>query len=136
MVYCRQSNNDNVSKRKVVKENIGIYRYCVGDHNGTNANIHIQQYQYCKGNPEHLRAYGWKTLYSEQLPELEYKEGTRTKTKSWLGNGMQQDDINCSAEYTVTTRIYTKESKDAVRNIANQIAERMNIKFTSQIHGK
>ncbi len=54
-----------------------------------------------------------KTVYSEfkilgqyKIPDsIEYETKIEIRTRSWLGNGVQQDDINCSSEYEVSIKV-------------------------------
>jgi len=47
-----------------------------------------------------------KTFKIENIP---YLIKPIIKTKSWLGNGMQSDDINCYSEWEEEVKVYDKE---------------------------
>jgi hypothetical protein len=56
-----------------------------------------------------------KIIYQErnvlgtyEIPkEIVFAYRTEKRTRTWLGNGMQQDDINCSEDYEVNIRFCT-----------------------------
>ena len=89
------ANNNYLTEQKIVAEL------------GKNDIINIKEIILLKRNTSQ------KTIYSEfkilgQYPipsHIEYENKTEIRTRSWLGNGVQQDDINCFSEYEVTIRI-------------------------------
>lgn len=115
-----------MSKKKVDTSLIGSFRYEAGGNV-----MNIQQYvlQNTK-NPQRAKSYGWKTLSKTEITGVPFTETTtkEMRTKSWLGNGMQQDDINCYSEYEVTI---TKKNYDAIliKKFAQECASKISIKL-------
>lgn len=115
-----------MSKRKVNPDMINTFRFLADG-----KFCKIQKYVlFKKANPNRLSSYKWETLSSVEIVGVPFIENTitETRTKSWLGNGIQQDDINCFSEYkvTITKRVYDSA---LIKQFARQQAHIMGIEL-------